>query len=416
MVDIFSKVSGYTAARDAMAAGIYPYFLPLTGNEGTTVTLGDRELIMCGSNNYLGLTADPRVKRAAAQAVEQFGTSCTGSRFLNGNLALHDQLEAELADFYGKPAAAVISTGYQANLGTISALAGRGDVVVADRDAHASVVDGGRLSDAKLRRFRHNDPAALDRVLASVPDSAGTLVVVDGVYSMEGDLCALPEIVEVCERRGARLIVDDAHGLGVLDKGRGTCSHFGLTDRVDLITVTFSKSLASLGGAVVGDDDVIHYLKHHARSLIFSASATPASAASALAALRILREEPWRADRAQQNAEYMRAGLAQRGISAGESATPVIPLRTRGTVETLLLWRELIDAGVYTNPVLPPAASPRLRLSFMATHTTDHLDRVLDALGARAEHFLADDEPDADDGYAVEALAELADSGAAARP
>ncbi|MEU6231727.1 aminotransferase class I/II-fold pyridoxal phosphate-dependent enzyme [Kitasatospora sp. NPDC047058] len=399
-----------------MAAGIYPYFLPLTGHEGTTVTLGDRELVMCGSNNYLGLTSDPRVRKAAAEALDRYGPSCTGSRFLNGNLALHDQLESELADFYGKPAAAVISTGYQANLGTISALAGRGDVVFADRDAHASVVDGCVLSGAKHRRFRHNDARSLDRGLAAVPAGMGTLVVVDGVYSMEGDLCALPEIVEVCKRHGARLIVDDAHGLGVLDQGRGTCSYFGLTDQVDLITVTFSKSLASLGGAVLGDEDVIHYVKHHARSLIFSASATPASMAAALTALRILREEPWRPERAQQNADHLRAGLRAAGISPGESSTPVVPLRTRGVIDTLLLWRRLIDRGVYTNPVVPPAASPRLRLSVMATHTTEHLDRVIAELSAEADMFLRDDEPDAtDEVTGLAELAELADS-AAARP
>ncbi|MFD0275015.1 aminotransferase class I/II-fold pyridoxal phosphate-dependent enzyme [Kitasatospora sp. NPDC127111] len=399
-----------------MAAGIYPYFLPLTGHEGTTVTLGDRELVMCGSNNYLGLTSDPRVRKAAAEALDRYGPSCTGSRFLNGNLDLHDQLERELADFYGKPAAAVISTGYQANLGTISALAGRGDVVFADRDAHASVVDGCVLSGAKHRRFRHNDARSLDRGLAAVPAGMGKLVVVDGVYSMEGDLCALPEIVEVCKHHGARLIVDDAHGLGVLDQGRGTCSYFGLTDQVDLITVTFSKSLASLGGAVLGDEDVIHYVKHHARSLIFSASATPASMAAALTALRILREEPWRPERAQQNADYLRDGLRAAGISPGESSTPVIPLRTRGVIDTLLLWRRLIDRGVYTNPVVPPAASPRLRLSVMATHTTEHLNRVITELSAEAEMFLRDDEPDAaDEVTGLAELAELADS-AAARP
>ncbi|MGW6915532.1 aminotransferase class I/II-fold pyridoxal phosphate-dependent enzyme [Kitasatospora sp. NPDC054939] len=416
-MDIFSRISAYRAARDAMAAGLYPYFLPLTGNEGTTVTLGDRELVMCGSNNYLGLTSDPRVKKAAADALDRYGTSCTGSRFLNGNLALHEELERELADYYGKPAALVISTGYQANLGAIDALAGRGDVVLADRDAHASIVDGGRLSAARLRRFRHNDAGALDRALAAVPDQAGRLVVVDGVYSMEGDLCALPEIVEVCRRHEARLVVDDAHGLGVLAQGRGTCAHFGLTGQVDLITVTFSKSLASLGGAVLGDEDVIHYLKHHARSLIFSASATPASAASALAALRILREEPWRAERAQQNADRIRAGLAALGIDPGLSATPVIPLRTRGVVETLLLWRRLIERGVYTNPVVPPAASPRLRLSFMATHTDAHLDRVLEVLAEEADMFLGADEPDRTDEFAgLAELAEAATAGATVRP
>ncbi|GAA1170242.1 8-amino-7-oxononanoate synthase [Kitasatospora gansuensis] len=389
-----------------MAAGLYPYFLPLTGHEGTTVTLGDQELVMCGSNNYLGLTSDPRVKKAAAEALDLYGTSCTGSRFLNGNLALHDLLEAELADFYGKPAAAVFSTGYQANLGVISALAGRHDMVFADSDAHASIVDGSVLSGAKLRRFRHNDADALGRRLAAAPEGAGRLVVVDGVYSMEGDLCALPELVATSRRYGARIVVDDAHGLGVLDGGRGTTSYFGLTDQVDLITVTFSKSLASLGGAVVGSEEVVHFLKHHARSLIFSASATPASAAAALAALRILRAEPWRAERAQENADYIRRGLARLGVSSGASSTPVVPLRTRGVVETLLLWRRLVDRGVYTNPVLPPAASPRLRLSFMATHTTDHLDRVLEALAAEADMFLGADEPDGSDETA--GLAELA--------
>ncbi|WP_244258301.1 pyridoxal phosphate-dependent aminotransferase family protein [Streptomyces sp. Tu 2975] len=383
--DVFSRFASFTAANDLIESGLYPYFLPLEGHDGTRARLDGRELIMCGSNNYLGLTDDPRVRTAAGRALDTYGSSCTGSRFLNGNIDLHQELEKELARFLGKPAALVMSTGYQTNLGVIAGLLTPRDHVVIDKGAHASVVDGCRLSGAKLRWFPHNDAGALAGILAGLPDDAPRLVVVDGVYSMEGDLCDLPAVVDVCRRYGARLVVDDAHGLGVLAGGRGTAAHFGLTDEVDLITVTFSKSLASLGGAVAGSEEAIHYLRHHARSLIFSASMTPANTGAALAALRVLRDEPELTDKLAANAAHLRRGLAAVGIGTGVSATPIIPVATHGTIGTLHAWRRLIDGGVYVNPVLPPAAEPRLRVSVTARHTTAQLDRVVQAFAAVPE-------------------------------
>ncbi|MEU0250476.1 8-amino-7-oxononanoate synthase [Streptomyces sp. NPDC006235] len=374
-------------ADDLINAGLYPYFLPMEGGEGPTVRRGGRTLIMCGSNNYLGLTGDPRVLAAARAALDRYGSSSTGSRFLNGNTDLHEELEAELAAFLGKPAALVMSTGYQTNLGVIAALLTPRDYVVVDRSAHASLVDGCRLSGAKLRWFPHNDAEGLRQTLERIPDDAGRLVVVDGVYSMEGDICDLPAIVRVCAAHGARLLLDDAHGLGVLAEGRGTAAHFGLTDEVDLITVTFSKSLASLGGAVAGTEEAIHYLKHHARSLMFSASTTPPNTAAALAALRILRSEPHLAAAVRDNAEYVRRGLAVAGVETGLSNTPIVPVPTPDAVGTLRMWQRLMSRGVYTNPVLPPAAEPRMRTSYMASHTTDQLDRVIDAFAGEAAHL-----------------------------
>lgn len=380
--DIYSRFAAFTAANDLIAAGLYPYFQALESGEGSTVRAGSRDLVMCGSNNYLGLTGDPRVLAAARAAAERYGSSSTGSRFLNGNTELHEELEAELAAFLGKPAALVMSTGYQTNLGVLAALLTPRDYVVIDHDAHASLVDGCRLSGARMRKFPHNDAAALRRVLERLPDDAGRLVVVDGVYSMEGDICDLPAVTRVCTEYGARLLVDDAHGLGVLADGRGTAAHFGLTDRVDLITVTFSKSLASLGGAVLGSHEAIHYLKHNARSLMFSASMTPSNTAAALAALRILRAEPDLPAAALANADHVRRGLTGAGVLAGESSTPIIPLPTAGATDTVRIWQRLVQRGVYVNPVLPPAASPRLRTSYTAAHTVAQLDRVVDAFAA----------------------------------
>ncbi|GGT40871.1 2-amino-3-ketobutyrate CoA ligase [Streptomyces kurssanovii] len=383
--DVFSRFASFTAANDLIESGLYPCFIPLEGHDGTRARLDGRELIMCGSNNYLGLTDDPRVRAAAGRALDTYGSSCTGSRFLNGNIDLHQELEKELARFLGKPAALVMSTGYQTNLGVIAGLLTPRDHVVIDKGAHASVVDGCRLSGAKLRWFPHNDAGALAGVLAGLPDDAPRLVVVDGVYSMEGELCDLPAVVDVCRRYGARLLVDDAHGLGVLAGERGTAAHFGLTDEVDLITVTFSKSLASLGGAVAGSEEAIHYLRHHARSLIFSASMTPANTGAALAALRVLRDEPELTDKLAADAGHLRRGLAAVGIGTGVSATPIIPVATHGAIGTLHAWRRLIDSGVYVNPVLPPAAEPRLRVSLTARHTTAQLDRVVEAFAAVPE-------------------------------
>ena len=383
-MDLFEKCRTFTEAREVMKSGLYPYFIPLDDTEGTEVTIGDHRLIMIGSNNYLGLTADPRVRRAAVDAVRRYGTSCTGSRFLNGTLALHKELEERLAAFVGKEAALAFSTGYQTNVGTISALVGRGDVVITDREDHASIVDGCRLAFGKMLRFRHNDMPDLERVLRNAPSEAGKLVVVDGVFSMGGDIAPLPEIVDICTRYGAHLMVDDAHSIGVLGQGRGTAAHFGITGQVDLIMGTFSKSFASLGGFVAGDADVIHYIQHHARSLIFSASMPPASAATCLAALDIMESEPERYARLQEIGDKMRAGFRALGFNIGETQTPIIPVIIGDDMRTFQMWKALFDSGVYTNAVISPAVPPGmqlLRTSYMATHTDEQLERVLEVFG-----------------------------------
>ncbi len=380
-MDIFAKSLEFTAAREAMNAGLYPYFIPMTESEGTEAVFQGHRLIMCGSNNYLGLTTDPRVRQAAIDAIQRFGTSCTGSRFLNGTLELHEQLERELAEWVGKPAALVFSTGMQTNLGTISALVGRSDVVILDKDDHASIVDGARLGWGDTKRFRHNDMADLERILKSIPADSGSLVVVDGLYSMGGDLAPLPDIVPLCKKYGARLMVDDAHAIGVLGGGRGTAAHFGLTDEVDLIMSTFSKSFASLGGFIAAGEDVIHYIKHFARALIFSASIPASNAAAALASLKIMREEPQRVQRLTEIAERMRRGLRDLGLDIGNSVTPIIPITIGDDTRTLLAWKALFDSGVFVNPILSPAVpegQQLLRTSYMATHTDQQLERVLD--------------------------------------
>lgn len=380
-MDIFEKCTNFTEAKDAIAAGIYPYFLPLSENEGSEAEYQGHRLIMCGSNNYLGLTTHPKVREAAMNAIKRFGTSCTGSRFLNGTLELHERLEAELADWVEKDAALVFSTGMQVNLGTISALVGRGDVAILDRDDHASIVDGAMLSFGDIKRFRHNDPASLERTLNSLPEEQGKLVIVDGLFSMEGDIAPLPEMVPICKQYGARLMVDDAHAMGVLGDGRGTAAHFDMTEDVDLIMSTFSKSFASIGGFIAGDEDVVHYVKHHARALIFSASIPAANAATVLAALEVMRAEPERVERVNQNAEFMRKGFRELGFDIGNSTTPVIPVIIGDDTRTLQVWWMLFNAGVFVNPVLSPAVPPGrqlLRTSYMATHTEDQLSRVLE--------------------------------------
>ena len=382
MMDVFDKAYRYTQAREAMAAGLYPYFLPMEGNDGSEATFDGRRVVMCGSNNYLGLTSDRRVRNAAIEAVRDYGTSCTGSRFLNGTLELHLELERQLAEWVRKDSALVFSTGMQVNLGTIGALVGRGDVVVLDKADHASIVDGARLGRGEVERFRHSDVDDLKRVLDGIPDDRGVLVVVDGLYSMEGDIAPLPEIVAVSSERGARVMVDDAHAIGVLGGGRGTAAHFGLGGGVDLIMGTFSKSFASLGGFIAGDDDVIHYVQHHARSLIFSASIPPANAAAALAALDIMRTEPERIDRLFANAAKMREGLRDLGYDTGDSRTPIVPVIIGDDMTTLKAWKALLEKGVYVNAILAPATPPGrqlLRTSCMATHTDEQLDHVLRA-------------------------------------
>jgi len=382
-MDLFDKCHQFTIAREAMAAGIYPYFTVLDDNsEATEVVIRGRKVIMIGSNNYLGLTADPRVRQAAVEATKKYGTSCTGSRFLNGTLELHVEAERRLAKFVGKEAALVFSTGMQTNLGTISALVDRDDVVIVDKEDHASIYDGCRLALGEMKRYNHNDMTSLERALQSCPDSAGKLVVVDGIFSMGGDIAPLPEIVPLCKKYGARLMVDDAHSLGVLGQnGRGTAAHFGLIDQVDLTMGTFSKSFASLGGFIAGDDVVMHYVQHHARSFMFSASMPAANVAAVLAALDIMENEPERIERLWRNSEKMRVGFKALGFNTGQSTTPVIPIIIGDDMQTVFAWNALFNAGVYTNTVLPPAVPPNkslLRTSYMATHTEEQLDRVLD--------------------------------------
>ena len=380
-MDIFEKCSKFTAAKEAIAGGYYPYFIPLTENEGSEVVLRGRRLIMCGSNNYLGLTTHPKVRQAARDAIQRYGTSCTGSRFLNGTLEMHEQLEGELAGWVGKEAALVFSTGMQTNLGTISALVGREDVVILDKEDHASIVDGAKLSWGETRRFRHNDMADLERVLSGIPAEKGKLVVVDGLFSMEGDIAPLPEMIPLCKKYGARLMVDDAHAMGVLGGGHGTAAHFNLTDGVDLIMSTFSKSFASLGGFIAGDEEIVHYIKHHARALIFSASIPPANAAAALAALQVMREEPERIQRVNEIGAHMRREYRRLGFDIGQSETPVIPILIGDDMRTLLIWKALFEAGVFVNPVLAPAVPEGrqlLRTSYMAIHTDEQLARVVE--------------------------------------
>jgi 8-amino-7-oxononanoate synthase len=380
-MDIFDKCYCFTKAREYMASGYYPYFIPMQGNEGSEAIFQGRRLIMCGSNNYLGLTTHPKVRQAAIDAINVYGTSCTGSRFLNGTLELHEQLEHELADWVGKEAALVFSTGMQVNLGTISSIVGRNDVVILDRDDHASIVDGARLGWGKVKRFQHNNMEDLEKVLSKAGDKGGKLVVVDGLFSMEGDIALLPEITKMCKKYEARLMVDDAHALGVLGGGRGTAAHFGLTNEVDLIMGTFSKSLASLGGFIAGDDDIIHYIKHHARSLIFSASIPPANAATALAALQVMREEPERVKRVNDIGTFMRDNYHRLGFNTGNSASPIIPIFVGDDLRAAIIWKAMFEAGVYVNMVVSPAVpegKQLLRTSYMATHTDDQLSRVLE--------------------------------------
>lgn len=379
-MDLFEKCYGFTRAKEAIRDGYYPYFKPLDDTEGNVVTMGDKKLVMAGSNNYLGLTTHPKVRQAAIEALERYGPSCTGSRFLNGTLAIHHELDRRLAEFIGKEAALCFSTGYQTNLGTISALVGKGDVAITDKEDHASIIDGCLLSLGTMKRFRHNDMDHLKYVLENSEDARGVLVVVDGVYSMGGDIAPLPDLVELCKRYGARLMVDDAHSLGVLGNGHGTAAHFGLTDEVDLIMGTFSKSFASLGGVIAGDDQIIHYIQHHARSMIFSASMPASNVAAVLAAVEVIETEPEWIERLWDNTHYMLGGFKRLGYDTGPSETPIIPIMIGDDFRTLGLWMGLFEEGVYTNPVISPGVPPggqRLRTSYMATHTREHLDWVL---------------------------------------
>ena len=383
-MDIFAKAYNWTEADLVRERGLYPWFLPLEDTEGTEVVVEGRKILMIGSNNYLGLTTDPRVREAAIEAVKRYGTSCTGSRFLNGTLALHQEAEERLAAYVDMEAALVFSTGYQVNLGTISAIIGRGDVVVLDKDDHASIVDGAMLALGDTRRFTHNDMEHLDRVLGKIDDETGVLVVVDGVYSMGGDVAPLPEIIPVVKKHKARLMVDDAHSIGVMGGGRGTPHHFGVTEDVDLIMGTFSKSFASLGGFIAGDAKVMDYLQHHARSFMFSASMPASNVATVLAALDIMENEPEHVERLWEVTERMRSGLKEMGFEMGPSTTPIIPIIVGEMDKTFMAWKMCFEAGLYTNAVIAPAVPPDkglLRTSYMATHTDEQIDRALNILG-----------------------------------
>ncbi len=379
---LFEKCRKFTRAREVQAAGLYPYFKPISQAEDTVVVIEGRERVMMGSNNYLGLTHHPKVLESAKRALEQFGSGCTGSRFLNGTLELHEELEDRLARFFGKESALVFSTGYQANLGLISGLVGRGDVVLIDKLDHASIVDGAKLSYGETERFNHGDLEHLERKLQKHADR-GTMIIVDGIFSMEGDIANLPELVKLSQRYGAALSVDDAHSVGVLGpNGDGTAAHFGLTDEVDVIAGTFSKSLASIGGFVTGPERVLHYLKHHCRPLMFTAALPPANTAGVLAALDVMISEPERRHQLWENTCRFSEGCRNLGFRIGLTETPIIPVLI-GTIEdTFKFWRRLFDAGVFTNPVVPPAVPAdecRLRTSLMATHTNDQIDFALDA-------------------------------------
>ena len=389
-MDIFKKCRKFTAVNEVRELGIYPYFHALESRQDVEVMMEGKRRIMLGSNNYLGLTTHPRVVEAGIRAFEQYGSGCSGSRFLNGTLQMHLELEKELAAFLRKEAVVTFSTGFQSNLGIISAIAGREDVILCDRENHASIYDGCRLSYAKMLRYRHNDMEHLEALLKTVPETAGILIVTDGVFSMGGDIANLPEIVRLAKQYGARVMVDDAHGLGVIGEGgRGTASHFGLEDEVDIYMGTFSKSLASLGGYMAASEEVADFVRHTSRPFIFSASMPPSACAVALEALRILEEHPELPERLRSLSAYARTGFKARGVKIRESVadvpTPIVPLYTYDTINTLTYAKKIYDAGVYVNPVLPPATAPSeclLRTSYMATHTEELLDEAMDVIAS----------------------------------
>ena len=384
---LFKKCEEYVYIRELVDKGIYPYFHELESKQDIEVMMEGKRRIMLGSNNYLGLTVNQEVIDAGVEAMKKYGTGCSGSRFLNGTLDLHNKLEHELADFLGTEDCVTFSTGFQSNLGIISAICGRQDYIFNDRENHASIYDGCKLSYAKVTRYRHNDMADLEKRLAETPIDAGKLIVTDGVFSMSGDICRLPDNAELAHKYKARVMVDDAHGLGVIGKGgRGTASYFGLEKEVDITMGTFSKSLASLGGYMVASAKVCEYVRHNSRPFIFSASLTPASCATARAALKVIREHPEIVERLGDLAEYYRDGLAARGVptvKAENKRIPIIPIYTYDAERTLLISKKLFEEGVYVNPVLPPATAPTeclLRTSLMATHTESVLDEAMDII------------------------------------
>lgn len=405
-MDLFQKCRDFTRAKQAIELNIYPYFHMLNSGQDTEVIMEGRRTLMFGSNNYLGLTSDPRVKEAAIKAVERYGSGCSGSRFLNGTLDIHVELEQALAKFLQKEDAIIVSTGYQTNLSIISSITGRNDYILSDSMNHASIIDACRLSFARTIKYKHSDMEDLERLLQKCveDEKAGILIVTDGVFSMEGEICDLPGIVRLAKQYGARIMVDDAHSIGVLgDHGRGTAEYFGLNDDVDIIMNTFSKTLASLGGCIAASAEVIHFIKHNARPFIFSASIPPAQIAAARESLRILEAEPQRVRRLNEIASYMKRGLQSlphvRVRDSGNELVPIVPILTGSTGRTLYTSRLLLENGVYVNPVLPPAVagdSCLLRTSYTATHTNDQLDEGIAIIGAVYAEMAANTEVDFD--------------------
>jgi 8-amino-7-oxononanoate synthase len=397
-MDLFEKCKGFYSdpkvaqrygyplnPRTVQAMGLFPYFIPIEHAEGTEVFIQGKKFLMIGSNNYLGLTQHPKVKEAAIEAIKKFGTSCTGSRFLNGTLDLHLELEERLAKFVGMEAALVFSTGFQVNLGTIPAIMDKDDIIVTDKEVHASIIDGVRMAKAvknvHTRRYRHNDPADLENVLKALPPEPAKLVIVDGVFSMSGDIAKLPEIIPICKKYGARFMSDDAHSLGVLGGGRGTGWHFGLQEDVDLVMGTFSKSFASVGGFIAGPKEAVHFIQMFARPFMFSASLPPSNVATVLACLDVLEQEPERVERVNQIGARVRSELRAMGYNIGETETPIIPIIIGDMMKALEAWKIFFEAGIYTNVALPPSVPPELsllRTSYMATHTDEQVDRVLE--------------------------------------
>ncbi|SDT30812.1 serine palmitoyltransferase [Mucilaginibacter mallensis] len=378
------KIAQFQDANMIREKGLYPYFRPIESGQDTEVMIDHKRVLMFGSNSYLGLTNHPKIKEASKKAIDKYGTGCAGSRFLNGTLDIHIELENRLAAYVGKPAAVLFSTGFQVNLGVLSCVTGRNDYLILDEYDHASLIDGSRLSFSKVIKYGHNDMQDLERKLSILPEEAVKLIVVDGIFSMEGDIVKLPEIVELADKYGANIMVDDAHSLGVIGKlGAGTASHFGLTDDVDLIMGTFSKSLASLGGFIASDAETIDYLKHRARSLMFSASMTPGSVASVIAALDIIESEPERIQKLWDNTNYAMKLLLDEGFDLGPTESPILPIYVRDNDKTFLVTKYLQEAGVFVNPVVSPAVpsdSSLLRFSLMATHTFDQIDEAVDKI------------------------------------
>ena len=381
--DIFDKAFGYTKADEVKALGLYPYFKPLQATDGTIVEIEGREVIMAGSNNYLGLTNDQRTIEAAKAAIVKYGTGCTGSRYLNGTLDIHIELEERLATFMNKESCVLFSTGYQTNEGSIQTIADRNDIIFSDKDNHACIVVGTQCSVAKTMRYNHNDMDHLRRLLEKTDADVGKIIISDGVFSMSGTLAKIPELLALAKEFGARLYLDDAHAVGVIGEGgRGSASTFGLQEDIDLISGTFSKSFASLGGFIVGQREVIEYIRHHSPAHIFSASMPPANVATVLKAMDIMSEEPWRLSRLNEISTYMRTELCKLGFNVWTSQTPIIPIVIGEMMLCFQFWKDLFEEGVYTNAVIPPAVpqgQSLLRTSYMASHTDEHLDRILEA-------------------------------------